>query len=133
MDFHTMKKKLNGSEYKSVQEFIDDIQLICDNAKLFNGATSLYALICDDIMAEVHRQYSEKPNSMDEEWYKSLFKATQALEEHLRGAPEEIARLRSFTPAPDFEKVHLSARQRDALAMIIGPRRLRGLRKSGGS
>jgi hypothetical protein len=61
MDFQTMRKKLGSSEYRSVQEFIDDIQLICDNAKLFNGVNSMYGLICDDVMAEVQKQFSEKP------------------------------------------------------------------------
>jgi hypothetical protein len=45
LQIHTMKKKLFGSEYKSVQEFIDDIQLICDNAKLSNGSTSVESQI----------------------------------------------------------------------------------------
>jgi hypothetical protein len=120
MDFHTMKKKLSGSEYNSVQEFVDDIQLICDNAKLFNGATSMYGLICDDIMAEVHRQYSEKPTSLDDEWYKAMLKAGQALEEHLRQAPPEITLAQVTAPAPNFEKIQLSAAQKETVSKIVG-------------
>jgi hypothetical protein len=127
MDFHTMKKKLSGSEYQSVQEFIDDIQLICDNAKLFNGATSMYGLICDDIMSEVYRQYSEKPDSLDEEWYKALLKAGHALDDHLRQAPPEITLAQSSASVPDFEKLQLSVSQRDAIAKIIGVSRIEAL------
>jgi hypothetical protein len=120
MDFHTMKKKLANSVYRSVQEFIDDIQLICDNAKLFNGPSSIYGLICDDIMAEVHRQHSEKPASMEEEWYKALLKATQALEEHMRNAPVEVIAPPLCQLPPNFATMQLSAAQRDALANSVG-------------
>jgi hypothetical protein len=120
MDFQTMKKKLSLSEYTSVQQFIDDIQLVCDNAKLFNGPASIYGLICDDIMTEVHKQYSQKSNSVDEEWYKSLHKAVQDLETHLADAPVEIAAGRTFKAPSNLEKLELSAAQREALINIVG-------------
>jgi hypothetical protein len=111
MDFHTMKKKLTGSEYTSVQSFIDDIQLICDNAKKFNGAQSMFGLIGDDIMEEVHKQFSEKAATADEEWYKSLVKAVQALHEHVHQAPPEVSMLLSNQKLPDFSKIGLTPEQ----------------------
>lgn len=39
MDISTMRTKLWSSEYPSVQSFVDDLQLIADNAKTFNGPT----------------------------------------------------------------------------------------------
>ena len=90
MDLGTMKKKLNNEEYHSVSSFIDDIKLICSNAKLFNGADSLYGLICDDILTEVLKQYSEKPDSQHQEWFKSLNKAVEELKEHMKSAPLDV-------------------------------------------
>jgi hypothetical protein len=132
MDFHTMKKKLTGSEYNSVQEFIDDIQLSCDNAKLFNGSASMYGLICDDIMAEAHRQYSEKPKSADEEWHRGLLKAVQNLGEHLGDAPAEIAVGGSPEAPPSLEKLQPSEQQREALMRIVGTCQTEILSKSWG-
>jgi hypothetical protein len=127
MDFHTMKKKLTASEYSSVQQFIDDIQLICDNAKKFNGASSMYGLICDDIMAEVHRQYSEKPSSPDEEWYKSLLKAVQALDDHLADAPPEVSLSQAAVQPPKL--TDLTQGQRDAIQRQIGSEKIENLPK----
>lgn len=39
MDIGTMNTKLYDNEYLSVQAFVDDLQLIVDNAKTFNGPT----------------------------------------------------------------------------------------------
>jgi hypothetical protein len=122
MDFHTMKKKLTGSKYPTVQSFIDDVQLICDNAKKFNGAQSMFGLIGDDIMAEVHRQFSEKASTADEEWYKSLVKAVQALQDHVRDAPPEVSLILSNQKAPDLSKLELSAEQTGAIEKEIGDR-----------
>ncbi|CAD8090052.1 unnamed protein product [Paramecium sonneborni] len=40
MDLGTCQKKLQNSEYKCVEECLDDIQLIWDNCKLYNGPSS---------------------------------------------------------------------------------------------
>lgn len=120
MDFSTMRKKLNNNEYTSVQEFIDDIQLICDNAKKFNGETSMYALICDDIMAEVHRQYSEKATTQDEEWYKLLAQSVTKLQEHIKDAPTDIAPIESPEKPPEFERSKLSTEQISQIEGLLG-------------
>lgn len=39
MDICTMRTKLWSNEYPSVQSFVDDLQLIADNTKTFNGPT----------------------------------------------------------------------------------------------
>jgi hypothetical protein len=127
MDFQTMKKKLMASEYATVQQFIDDIQLICDNAKTFNGPASMYGLICDDIMAEVQRQYSEKPTSPDDEWYKSLVKAVQALDDHVAIAPAEISFAQTALDPPKL--AGLTESRRAAIQKQIGSEKIENLAK----
>ena len=102
MDLQTMKRKLNAGDYPTVEAFVDDIQLICDNAKKFNGERSMYALMCDDILAEVKKQYSEKADSADEKWFKSLLKATRALDEHMNEAPADVVGA-ALVDLPDLE------------------------------
>ena len=36
MDLSTVREKLNNDEYSSVEECLDDLQLIWDNCKLYN-------------------------------------------------------------------------------------------------
>jgi hypothetical protein len=129
MDFQTMRKKLASSEYRNVQEFIDDIQLICDNAKLFNGASSMYGLICDDVMAEVQKQYSEKPTSADDDWYKSLMKSVQLLDEHMRCAPPDVSLTSVYLDPPAVDVEELPEAKRAKIQKEIGSEKLSNLRK----
>lgn len=105
MDLGTMKKKLAADEYHTVQSFIDDIKLICDNAKLFNGEKSYYGLICDDIMTEVHKFYCEKVNNTHQEWLKSLNKAVYELQEHMKYAPVDSSIIPKEVPMPNISSL----------------------------
>ncbi|OHT11291.1 Bromodomain containing protein [Tritrichomonas foetus] len=127
MDFSTMKKKLQGNEYPTVQSFIDDIQLICDNAKTFNGETSIFGLICDDIMDEVNKQYSEKADNADEEWYKSLNKAIMLMNDHINSPPPEVAAIQKDTPFPSIQD--LENEQISKIESIIGGESIETLEK----
>ena len=120
MDFSTMKKKLQNNEYPDVQSFIDDIQLICDNAKKFNGEDSLFGMIGNDIMDEVHKVYSEKCSNAEEEWFKSLHKAVSKLENHTHNAPPEISFIQETTPCPNMETTELDDDQIKKIETLIG-------------
>ena len=41
-DFSTMEHKLDNNQYETVEDFIDDCQLIFNNARLFNQEGSIY-------------------------------------------------------------------------------------------
>ena len=41
MDLGTVEKQLNANKYRTVEEFIDDVQLIWDNCKAYNEAGSV--------------------------------------------------------------------------------------------
>jgi hypothetical protein len=127
MDLGIVRRKLTDSEYSSVQEFIDDIQLICDNAKRFNGATSMYGFMGDDIMAAVNRRYSEKASSVEEEWYRSLVEAIRELEEHLSDPPAQIGHIKHGLKPPNFERTKLTTEQKDAIQATIGRERIENL------
>ena len=120
MDFSTMKKKLQNGEYSSVRSFIDDIQLICDNAKTFNGEQSLLGIIGNDIMDEVNKQYSEKPSNSEEEWYKSLNKAILRLQEHMNSPPSNIVPSESQIEMPKISVSDLSNSQIQQIEQMVG-------------
>jgi hypothetical protein len=125
MDLRTMKKKLSASEYASVQEFIDDIRLICDNARKVHGAKSIFGLIANDIMAEVHRRYNDKPASLNDEWVKAVAEAVREFDKHVANAPQAISLSCDELRAPDFEK--LNEAQKSAIRKVIRGRKLENL------
>lgn len=127
MDFSTMKKKLQNNEYPTVKSFIDDIKLISDNAKKFNGEQSLLGLISDDILNEAYKQYSEKSNNADEEWYRSLSKAIFKLQEHINNAPPEVSLLSTTTPIPDLKSLELSSDKTNKIQQLIGGEKINTL------
>lgn len=40
MDFGSMKEKLKNHQYLTMQQFIDDIQLVFNNCTIYNGEFS---------------------------------------------------------------------------------------------
>lgn len=49
MDLGTVRKKLLNSKYQTVEEVLDDIQLVWDNCKLYNQAGSWIHNIADKL------------------------------------------------------------------------------------
>ncbi|CAD8094714.1 unnamed protein product [Paramecium sonneborni] len=49
MDLGTVQRKLNSNTYKTVEECLDDIQLIWDNCKLYNGSQSWITKIAEKL------------------------------------------------------------------------------------
>lgn len=94
MDFSTIKKKLQQNQYETMDGFIDDIKLICSNAKIFNGDKSMIGLTADDIIKEVNHLLEDKCSCQEEEWYQAIQRGSDKLNEHLYNAPASV----SFTP-----------------------------------
>jgi bromodomain-containing factor 1 len=63
MDIGTMNTKLYGNEYLSVQAFVDDLQLIVDNAKTFNGPTHNITHAAYVMLAYAHEKLEKLPPS----------------------------------------------------------------------
>jgi Transcription factor involved in chromatin remodeling, contains bromodomain len=45
MDLGTIKKKLKTNKYKNITDFLDDIQLVWNNCKLYNQEGSVFIFI----------------------------------------------------------------------------------------
>ena len=70
MDLSTVKQKLEDSQYKSVKECLDDIQLIWDNCKAFNQTESNIYGFADKLEQETLKMTQTK--------FKTLAKPKQA-------------------------------------------------------
>ena len=87
MDLSTIGKKMNSKQYKRIQEFIDDVNLMCDNAILFNHQESLIGYMAADIKEWVAKQIQNKTNSPEEEWEKRLENVINKLQKHISKSP----------------------------------------------
>lgn len=66
MDFTTIKSKLSNNEYKSVAEFVTDVNKVFDNCILYNGEANQYSQIAKKMRREFESQY----NSLSMDYYK---------------------------------------------------------------
>ena len=41
-DLGTIERKVSHNEYKTFEDFVDDVQLVFDNARLYNPEESVY-------------------------------------------------------------------------------------------
>ena len=87
IDLSTIKNKLQANEYKTANDFMQDIRLIYKNAETYNGENSMITFIAKDIVKWVEQQFSEKCNSYEEEMRFRLHKAIEELNEHMKHEP----------------------------------------------
>lgn len=59
MDFNTVSEKLKFNEYESIQEFIDDINLIFSNWKLYNGENNWYGMAANAMIKMFEKQWEK--------------------------------------------------------------------------
>jgi len=55
MDFGTIKGKLKEHRYRRIEDFIEDMELVFTNCKLYNGVESEVGQIGVTIQEEFHR------------------------------------------------------------------------------
>lgn len=59
MDFSTIKKKLNSNSYTNVKGFVNDINLVFQNCRTYNGENSILGGIATRIQKEYERLFVE--------------------------------------------------------------------------
>ena len=90
IDLTTIRKKLVSGEYKSTQEWSDDVNLIFSNAKLYNDAGSLIYLISQEMEQWFSRKLTQLPKNKEEEWMVSLRKYSTVLSRLSNHPPSSI-------------------------------------------
>ncbi|KAJ2514002.1 hypothetical protein H4217_006006 [Coemansia sp. RSA 1939] len=51
MDLGTIRRKVEGGLYSGIAEFRQDVKLVCENARKYNGVGSIYARTADIVLA----------------------------------------------------------------------------------
>lgn len=67
MDFTTIKGKLSNNEYKSVDEFVVDVNKVFNNCIIYNGESNQYSQTAKKMRKEFESQY----NSLCMDFYKA--------------------------------------------------------------
>ena len=68
MDLGTIKKKLHDDKYKTVDEFVEDINLVWRNAIKFNGKKSLLKFCAEKLQRKCARWFEMIPSDEIEVW-----------------------------------------------------------------
>jgi bromodomain-containing factor 1 len=87
MDLGTIDTKLKSQAYSSVREFVDDFELIVNNAATFNGADHLVALTAKKMQVSFNNQMSNMPATTTAEPLKEEKKMQKPKDQPTRTAP----------------------------------------------
>ncbi|XP_031548780.1 cat eye syndrome critical region protein 2-like isoform X2 [Actinia tenebrosa] len=78
MDLSTIEEKLDKGEYKTLDEFQNDMQLMFDNCDEYNGPDSMYTKMANTLKAAFERQikkhFPEDEDNSDEDYEEELRK-----------------------------------------------------------
>ena len=95
MELTTVKKKLTTNEYKSIQQWADDINLIWKNAKTYNNEGTLIYLFAQELEIWFSKKFIKMPRNKDEEWVYLLRKSSNTLTKLAEHPPPSIVQLHS--------------------------------------
>jgi hypothetical protein len=56
MDFGTIKENLKKHYYRSMRQFIEDVELVFRNCYMYNGETSQVSIMCKEVQDEYIKQ-----------------------------------------------------------------------------
>lgn len=74
MDFSTIRKKLNGGEYKCIGECYSDIRLIYSNAMAsYPESSGIYKMAADS-SSWFEKKLSDYPRTWEEHWFQQIKK-----------------------------------------------------------
>ena len=59
-DLGTIERKVANSEYKTLEDFVDDVQLVFDNARLYNPEESVYYKNANQVELDFKALFSAK-------------------------------------------------------------------------
>lgn len=90
-DLSTVRKRLTTDQYQGLDEFKRDVNLIWDNAILYNGRQSLPAYIADELSRIFRRQMYTLEELTPEQWTADYLKARATMAKLFRTPPASIA------------------------------------------
>lgn len=101
MDLATVKKKLAAGEYKTMDLFTTDVNLIWKNAKLYNEEGTYLHLIAQELENWFNNKISKLPRNKEEEWMLQLLKSSQVMSILAHHVPSSIVPMSEHPLLPE--------------------------------
>jgi hypothetical protein len=95
MSLNEVKKRIKSKRYKDISEFARDMNLIWENARLYNGDESYYTLCAREASVWFNKKMKHFPATLEEEWMRKMQKVMGAFYKAIRNPPADI-----IPPAP---------------------------------
>ena len=86
-DLETVKKTLLDGDYHNVDDFISDLHLVFDNAKLYFGKDSVMWYIAEEILQWLNKMEKFANFSAEQVWYHELTEIKEKIEKHISEMP----------------------------------------------
>lgn len=102
MDLSTIRRKLNNSDYKSIDTWATDVNQVWTNAKLYNNEGTLIYIMAQEMENWFFHKFEKMPRNKDEEWMHILQKTTKKLYDLSKNPPSTIISIR---PSINFNSV----------------------------
>lgn len=90
-DLSTVRNKLISDQYQSFEDFKCDMNLIWENAILYNGRGSFPAFIADQLSRIFQRRISVLEAPTPEQWISEYLKARSIMVKLFRSPPKSVA------------------------------------------
>lgn len=90
MSLDVIHAKLQAHEYVELDELVQDVELIWQNARIYNGEDSEVYLMAREAAAYFNRRVWLLPSSAEEEWLLRLLRITRKLNEAFARAPKNL-------------------------------------------
>ena len=87
MDLSTVKLKIEAKSYPSVEDFLSDMRLICQNAQKYNGEESFLGMMSRDILDEINKRAKEKIREDEKENFQAMKESIAKLNKLLSDIP----------------------------------------------
>lgn len=90
MDLSTVRNKIKANEYKTIDEWSDDIRLIFSNAKKYNDESTLVNLIAREVEQWFEKKIEKLPKTSDEEWKMQITKTLKNMDRLINIIPKSL-------------------------------------------
>ena len=90
MALNEVKKKLNGNEYNTLKDWETDVNLIWENARVYNGDDTLFAHMAMEAKLWFDNKMKKFPSTPEEEWTRKMQKTVKKLQDVLNHPPTEL-------------------------------------------
>lgn len=90
MDLETVKKTLLNGNYKNIQSFISDLQLIFENAKKYHGKSTVMWFISEEILQWISKMEESMHLTPQQIWFNELAEIKKKIEDHVLNMPSNF-------------------------------------------